>query len=77
MHCVWPLRQNPLVAEHACPECNGDFASVWDVMVGTDLQGYKPVFGKAPVEVEMGRCGSCNVDFERVDGGPWHRQGNG
>lgn len=68
--------QDRLMAEHACPECNADFATVWHVTVGTNPQGYEPVFGEAPVEVEMGRCARCNVDFQRVDGGPWHRQGD-
>ena len=62
------------MVEEICPECGGDFETVWHVTFGTDLQGYKPVFGKAPVAVDMGRCNNCNINFESVDGGPWQGQ---
>jgi hypothetical protein len=63
------------MVEASCPECGADFERVWYVTVGTKPQGYEPVFGKAPVVVDMGRCNNCNSSFESVDGGPWHRQG--
>ena len=47
------------MAEGSCPECGADFETVWRVTVGTNLQGYEPVFGKAPVVVDMGRCNDC------------------
>jgi hypothetical protein len=60
-----------------CPNCAAEFAVVWHVTVGTNPQGYTPVFGKAPVAVEAGRCDSCNISFERIDGGAWRRQAHG
>ncbi len=65
-----------MAEDDGCPECDGEFASVGQVTVGTNLQGYEPVFGKAPVAVDIGRCNNCNISFERVDGGPWRRQGD-
>jgi hypothetical protein len=64
------------MVEESCPECGADFETVWHVTLGTNLQGYKPVFGKAPVAVDVGRCNNCNISFESLDGGPWHRQGD-
>jgi len=64
------------MVEASCPECHVDFAAVWQVTVGTDPQDYEPVFGKAPVLVEAGRCNKCNTSFERIDGGPWRREGD-
>jgi len=64
------------MVEDCCPECHADVATVWHVTVGTDQQGYEPVFGKTPVEVDGGRCDNCNASFERIDGGPWHRKGD-
>lgn len=64
------------MAQAGCPECDVDFVAVWQVTVGTDPQGYKPVFGNVPVTVEAGRCNNCNMSFERVDGGPCRRQGD-
>jgi uncharacterized protein (UPF0212 family) len=62
------------MVERICPACGADFETVWQVTVGTNLQGYKPVFGKAPVAIDIGRCNNCNTTFESVDGGPWERQ---
>jgi hypothetical protein len=53
---------------------HSDFVTTWHVTVGANLQGYEPVFGKAPVAIEVGRCNNCNTSFERIDGGPWRRQ---
>lgn len=64
------------MVEERCPECGADFETVWHVTAGTNLQGYEPVFGKARVAVDMGRCNNCNISFESVDGGSWHRQGD-
>lgn len=64
-----------MVAE-SCPECGADVETVWHVTVGTNLQGCEPVFGKAPVAVDVGRCNNCNISFESIGGGPWHRQGD-
>jgi hypothetical protein len=64
------------MVDESCPECGADLETVWRVTVGTDLQGYEPVYGKARVDVEVGRCNNCNVSFESVDGGPWRRQGS-
>ena len=64
------------MVEENCPECAADFESVWHVTVGTNLQGYEPVFGKAPVAVDMGRCDNCNISFESVDEGARRRQGD-
>jgi hypothetical protein len=62
------------MVEERCPECGGEFESVWHVSVGTKTQGYTPVLG-GPGVVEIGRCNTCNISFERLDAGPWHRQG--
>lgn len=70
------LWQDRLMAEDGCPDCDADFATIWHVTVGTNLQGYEPVFGNAPVAVDIGRCNNCNTSFESVDGGPWRRQGD-
>ncbi len=64
------------MVEESCPECGADFGTVWHVMVGTNLQRYKPFFGKAPVAVDVGRCKNCNISFESLDGGRWYRQGD-
>jgi len=62
------------MVEHSCPECGAELPTVWHVTVGTNLQGYTPVFGRAPVALDVGRCNNCNISFERIDGGPWCRQ---
>lgn len=54
--------------DHACPECVAEFGCVWHVTVGTGLKKYPPVFA-GPVVVDIGRCESDNLTFERVDGG--------
>jgi hypothetical protein len=41
---------------------------MWQVAVG-DSGGYQPVFG-GPVVLDVGRCNQCNINLERVDGGP-------
>ena len=64
------------MVEDACPECGGVFEVVWKVTVGTNMQGYTPVFGRSPVVVDAGRCNACNISYERIDGGPWSRQGS-
>lgn len=64
------------MAERCCPECGFDFETVWHVTVGTNPQGYEPVFGRAPVAFARGRCDKCNISFESVDGGAWRRQGD-
>jgi hypothetical protein len=63
------------MVEGGCPDCAVEFAMIWEVTVGSVLDGYTPVFGDAPVVVEVGRCDNCNISFERIDGGPWRRQG--
>lgn len=63
------------MVEESCPTCGADLETVWHVTVGTNLQGYEPVFEKAPVAVDIGRCNSCTIGFESVDGEPWLRQG--
>ena len=60
------------MVENRCPECDEDFASTWQVAIGTD-GGYTPVFG-GPVVLEGGRCDTCNRSYEPTDGGPWRRQ---
>ena len=69
-----PWQDHPMV-EAGCPECGGDFGALWQVTVGTDLKGYTPVFG-GPVVLDMGRCNNCDMSFERIDAGPWRRQGS-
>jgi hypothetical protein len=66
------MREDDLV-QFACPDCDDEFESVWDVTVD-DSGEYPPVFG-GPVTLEIGRCNNGNNSFERVDGGPWRRQG--
>lgn len=61
--------------EHRCPECDQDFASMWQVAIGV-AGGYTPVFG-GPVVLDIGRCDTCNRSYERTAGGPWRRQGAG
>ena len=67
-----PWKDHQMI-DHACPECGGEFGSVSHVTVGTDPKGYTPVFG-GPVVLDIGRCNTCNISLERVDGGPWGRQ---
>jgi hypothetical protein len=62
------------VPAFVCPECGQDFESMWQVAVG-DSGEYQPVFG-GPVVLDVVRCNNCNMNLERVDGGPWHRQGS-
>jgi hypothetical protein len=62
------------MVENGCPECGHEFDTVWQVAVGTNLQGYTPVFG-GPVVVDIGRCNNCNTSFERIGDGTGHRQG--
>ena len=64
------------MVQDGCPDCGADSETVWRMTVGANLQGYEPVFGKAPIAVDMGRCNNCSTSFESFDGGPWRRQGN-
>jgi hypothetical protein len=59
--------------EGICSDCGGRCGPVWQVTVGTNLQGYTPLFG-APVVVDLWTCQACNTTFERVDGGEWHER---
>jgi hypothetical protein len=61
------------VGDDSCSECGGRFGPRWQVTVGTNMEGYTPLFG-GPVVVDIRTCQVCNTTFERLDGGEWQKQ---
>ena len=61
------------MADDFCPECGEELGDVWCVTVNANMQEYTPVFGGRAV-LDIVRCNSCNIRFERIEGGSWRRQ---